>query len=111
MVNSVIDLPALTQLQELMGDDFAELVQVFVQDAEKRIEQIKQAITVEDSALVADLVHGLKGSAMNLSATQLSKWCGQLEQQSRVGDLSQAERLMPLIELEYQQAKQALLSL
>lgn len=113
MVEQVVDQASILFLQEIMGDEFAELIQVFVQDAEYRIEQIRQKIIIgeTEAQAISDLAHGLKGSAINLAAANLTEYCRQLEQQARAGNLLDAEQLVEQINQEYQQVKTYLLSL
>lgn len=92
-------------LQEIMADEFAELIDVFILDAERRIASIKQLISQQQAIDVSSLAHGLKGSAMNLSAANLVGLCKQLEEQARKEDLSQAMQLIAAIEQEYSNVK------
>lgn len=107
MVEQVVDTSNILFLQEIMGDEFAELIQVFVRDAESRIEQMKQKITIgeTEARAISDLAHGLKGSAMNLSAVALTECCKHLEMQAKQGDLENAKQLITEIEQEYQKVK------
>lgn len=102
MVNEVpVDRANIEFLQEIMAGEFAELVDVFIQDAEKRINKIKQFIPQQQAIEVSSLAHGLKGSAMNLSAAHLVELCKQLEEQAKQENLSQAIQLITAIEQEY----------
>lgn len=84
------DITVIQQLQDLMGDDFALLVETFINDSSKRLTTINEAIAVNDAELVRTTAHGLKGSALNLSATRLSEYASKLEAMGKLGDLSGA---------------------
>lgn len=109
--HALVDADNIAMLQEMMGDEFADLIAVFIEDAEMRIAQIKQLSELGEAREVSDLAHGLKGSAMNLSAQRLAYYSRQLEVQCREGQLGQVGRLIEQTEQAYQQFKSYLLSL
>ncbi|WP_284324514.1 Hpt domain-containing protein [Cypionkella aquatica] len=68
---------------EIGNDDFAEVVAMFLEEADEVIGRI--AKTREAKALEADL-HFLKGAALNLGFAQLANLCQDGERRAASGD-------------------------
>lgn len=82
-----IDMAMMTQLQELLGERFGELIERFIQDGERRINLLRSAVLQSDFDpaqpdfdVVHAEAHGLKGSSRNIGANGLGMLCDQLEQ-------------------------------
>ena len=94
-----LDLEALSALQDIMEDEYPLLLDTFLEDSRKRLEQLHQACNAADLGAVA---HSFKGSSSNMGARRLAELCRQLEmlaaQLSRVG----VEELISQIDLEYE---------
>jgi HPt (histidine-containing phosphotransfer) domain-containing protein len=70
------------------GDDrdfYKELLQMFVDDAQHRLEQLASAIQAEDSAAITSLAHSIKGAAANLSANAVRDLAYSIEMRGRAG--------------------------
>ena len=96
-----VDQGTITQLKELMGEDFNLLVQTFVNDSSTKIEVMNNAVESGDAELLRTSAHGLKGSALNLSAAKLTELCMQLEDMGKANQLSGAKELLVAVEAEY----------
>ncbi|MEQ6202918.1 Hpt domain-containing protein [Sulfitobacter sp. HNIBRBA2951] len=101
----MIDWPRITNLRDEVGEeDFAEVVEIFIEEVSEMVERLRDAPQVE--TLGADL-HALKGSAMNLGFTTFSDLC-------QTGETAAAEgradsiALAPILD-SYDESKQALL--
>lgn len=70
---------------EIGSDDFAEVVAMFLEEADEVIGRI--AKTVGAKALEADL-HFLKGAALNLGFAQFAAFCQDAERRAAGGDTS-----------------------
>lgn len=99
MMNQHVDESAIGELRDIMGDDFGLLVDTFVNDSAKRIDDIQAAIAEGDAVRLRAVAHGFKGSALNISARQLTEYCKQLEYMGRDDNLADADTV-------FQQAKQ-----
>lgn len=70
------------------GDDrdfYRELLQMFVDDAPLRIEELMAAIDAHDATRICSVAHGMKGAAANLSANAVRDCAHQLETLARQG--------------------------
>lgn len=88
---NTFDSAVIEQLQALMGDDFALLVDTFVSDSNKRLALIYEAVAKHDAELLRTTAHGLKGSALNLSAKVLSELASELEAMGKANALAEAK--------------------
>jgi two-component system sensor histidine kinase/response regulator len=86
---AILDPETLAALQELGGEDdpglLEELVELFVDDASRRVESILVALDRGDVETVARAAHALKSAAANLGAFTFSHACRDLEARARQG--------------------------
>ena len=108
---SHFDIEALTMLEEIMEDEFSELVQVYIDDSDPRIAALQKAFEDQDTMQLRELSHSFKGASGNLSALPLAELCFKIEERSRDGVLEGSEDLIKQVEREYQAVKSILLSL
>ena len=80
-----VDPDVLDALRDLMGGDasgradFAQLIGVFLGDAEKRVGALQQAVDDINTVQIIAVSHSLGGSCGNVGAHQLAKIAAQLE--------------------------------
>lgn len=74
-------------LRELGGEDepelLAELIQIFLQDAPQRIQDITEGLAHADLARIERGAHTLKSSSANIGALGLSELCRQIVECAR----------------------------
>lgn len=102
---SSVDMKALEELREIMGEDFNQLISVFISDSLKRLSDLDTAIKNNDAAEVRAVAHSFKGSALNLSAVALTELCKELETMGREQQLAGAAALLVKIEDEFAQVR------
>lgn len=93
-----LDLSTLTALRELMGSDYALLVDTFMTDAEQRLQWMQRCYGAADWAALAACAHSFKGSCGNMGALALQEHCRQLEEAARAGDSARLAALLPTLE-------------
>ena len=101
MADAMIDESALDELRQIMGDDFSLLVDTFVSDSQRRIDDMQQALVARSSDILRGAAHGLKGSAMNFAATRLTQLCQQLEHCGRYQQLDDAPAILKKVQVEF----------
>ncbi len=89
--SSVIDSLALTALQEAMGEDFDELVLIFIESTEDILDNLLRAYNQRDVVSFTLEAHSLKSSSANLGGFALSKMSAELEMAGRLGQLPESE--------------------
>ena len=80
LVNLPIDWERLHQLSENNPEFELELLQIFVEDIQPRLEVIKIAITAHDFGQIAREAHQIKGASANVGATTMHLAAEKLEQ-------------------------------
>ena len=98
----------IKSLKTTMGDEFGNLIKIFLEDAEDILNEIEGAISAENAELLAQRAHALKGSSANLGATGLSEICYKLEQTGKSGTVENADLLFESAKNEFQRVKDAL---
>lgn len=103
-----VDYSVLSVLQEIMEDEYLTLLNVFLDDSEHRINQLRLvlqgraegngAFDLQELSLMA---HSFKGSSSNMGALRLADLCRELEERSRREEISSLEDLLVSIDLEY----------
>jgi len=85
---ATLDNSIILSLKDIMGEDFALLVNTYMTDARERLSALEQALTVSDFRKLQTIAHSFKGSSSNLGARHLSLLCGELESHAAAGDLA-----------------------
>ena len=84
---TVLDADVVRDLLEVMGDEFTDLVRVYLEDTPKSIALLeKAAATADNQGLIAP-AHSLKSTSANLGALSLAELAKRLEHGARAGDL------------------------
>lgn len=96
-----IDTAMTAQLKDLLGDRFGELVDRFIQDGERRMGLLRQAVAAQDFVVVHAEAHGLKGSSRNIGANTLGTYCGELEQVGKEHRAAAMPTLLAAVEQEF----------
>jgi len=85
------------QLSQLAGEDAdfeAELLSIFLQDAENSLNKIGDAIATQNTLAVEEAAHSLKGASANVGAKALANTAAQLENLARSGQLTNTKALL-----------------
>ncbi|WP_019530399.1 Hpt domain-containing protein [Dasania marina] len=101
MVLEHIDMEALAALREVMGAEFAHLVETFINDSDTRINSIKETVNAADAEAIRRAAHSLKGSASNMGAVNLTDLCRRLEALAGEAELADSQSLLAQITAEY----------
>ncbi|WP_396587200.1 Hpt domain-containing protein [Bermanella sp. R86510] len=106
-----IDHQQMEDLKEIMEDDFQNLIETFLDDADSKLTELQSALNNNDSAQVGALAHSLKGSSSNICAHPLSEVCAQLEKLGKAGDMESAKTVLNNVEAELSAVREALMAL
>lgn len=98
-----LDYDTLNTLKQVMEDDFALLIDTFVQDSTDRIDTLRNVITGVDSDLIRRAAHSFKGSSSNIGALQLAALCFELEKKALGNNLEDLLSDLEAIEHEFAQ--------
>ncbi len=103
-----LDSATLIDLEDIMGDELATLVDAYLRDGETRMRNLREAATRGDSVEVGKLAHSLKSSSANLGAMPLSQRARQVEEAARSGTLANPADSVAALEKLYANAAAAL---
>lgn len=94
--------PCVTLFESLGGDEatYAELLDVFLEDAPPRVTAIRRAVAAGDLLTLAHEAHSYKGAAAVLEAADVARDAQQLEQLARAGRLDGATEIADRLVLE-----------
>ena len=95
--NTHLDLDAINELKQVMGDEYSLLIDTFANDSIIRLEAISEAIQSQDSDSIRRAAHSFKGSASNMGALLLAKLCRNLEELGYSGQVDGAQTLFEQI--------------
>ncbi|HEX7642522.1 MAG TPA: response regulator [Burkholderiaceae bacterium] len=91
----------LDGMQEVFGNDFAELANLFQTDSAKRLAAMLRAAQASDRAELLRLTHALSGSASSMGAGTLAALCKKFEVQLKAGIMDDLEAKIGAIEADY----------
>jgi HPt (histidine-containing phosphotransfer) domain-containing protein len=97
---SRIDVRAIRELREFMGDEFSALIHAFAMDSQAQIDAIDAALAAADGERVRRYAHSMRGACVNLGAHDLADLCERLEASGRAGDCGRAGTLMASLKRE-----------
>jgi signal transduction histidine kinase/DNA-binding response OmpR family regulator/HPt (histidine-containing phosphotransfer) domain-containing protein len=77
-----VDPAVLDELREVMGEEIRELIDAYLDDTARRLDELDQAIDRDPEVLV-QVAHTLKGSSANVGARRFSERCSEMHQRAR----------------------------
>jgi HPt (histidine-containing phosphotransfer) domain-containing protein len=96
-----IDEALITELRDIMADDFGLLLSTFMNDSKATLVQIRQALEGSDLTAFSKACHSLKGSAGNIGVVRLAELCRQGEINAKPSNLEEVTGLLTAIEAEF----------
>ncbi len=94
-----LDMSAFEELKQMSGADFIdELVDTFLEDAPKLVEEMKSSLQSKDSEAFRRAAHSLKSNSATFGATRLSVLAKEMEMLGKENNLGEAERHMGPLE-------------
>ncbi len=89
-------------------DILVELIDIYLQDSVKYLDKIIEAANSGELDLLKRSIHSLKGSSGNIGARFFAARCDELENSLKQGDIKSAKKLLPQVEIEYNQVRTVL---
>jgi len=80
-----LDASIIRDLLDTMGDEFGDLVRVYLEDAPQRLRELELAAAAHDASGQISPAHTLKSSSANIGATVLSDFARRIEHSARSG--------------------------
>jgi HPt (histidine-containing phosphotransfer) domain-containing protein len=77
-----MDFKALAENLGLEQDEYAELVELFVETGKPQIIELRQAVREQDGESIRKIAHSLKGASGNMGLMEISQEARKIEEQS-----------------------------
>ena len=106
--SAILDDEVVSELQDVMGQDFQMLVDSFHRDGAQRLAALQSAYASGDQETLRRQAHSFKGSSGNLGAVRVFELCMRLESLAREGELGQVAELLTRRRDAFDQACDAL---
>jgi HPt (histidine-containing phosphotransfer) domain-containing protein len=98
----VIDKTTFEELKEMSGEDFInELIDTFLEDAPKLIEEINAALHTNDADTFRRAAHSMKSNAATFGASQLAALAKELEMLGKENRLKETGDRLRVLEEAY----------
>ena len=81
-----VDEAANRQMRDLMGEDFADLLETYLSGGEAYVAQILQGFEAQDFAALENAAHPLKSSSRNLGAVRVASLAQNIEHYAKAQD-------------------------
>lgn len=102
----IINHEQFEDMRDLLEEDFADLIQVYLADSRQRISTLRVAQQKQDNTNGFEIAHALKGASANLGATQVMTLSSQLQEHCREQSISEQADLIENIAVALQRAEQ-----
>lgn len=102
----IINDEQFDDMRDLLEEDFVDLIQVYLNDSQQRITDLRSAQQKDDNANGYEIAHALKGASANLGATQLMHLSGQLQEACRERLIGEQAQLIEAVAVALQQVEQ-----
>ncbi len=102
----IINHEQFEDMRDLLEEDFADLIQVYLADSRQRISTLRVAQQEQDNTNGFEIAHALKGASANLGATQVMTLSSQLQERCREQLISKQADLIENIAVALQRAEQ-----
>ncbi|MEN6670670.1 Hpt domain-containing protein [Psychrobacter sp. B38] len=102
----IINHEQFEEMRDLLEEDFADLIQVYITDSHERVAALRVAQQKNDNANGFESAHALKGASANLGTTQLVKLCRELQERCRERLIGEQAELIEAIAAALQRAEQ-----
>lgn len=106
-----IDLSVLDGLREVLGDELAQIVGLFLSQLDGQLQALGAAVEARDAFALAAQAHSLKGSSGNLGLRGIATLAAALEQAGRREDFDGVDQTLALLERVSAATRQALAEL
>ncbi len=109
--DGVIDIEAIRARVQGSSELLVELIDLFLEQCDRLLSDLRQAVARSDVAGVAEAAHALKGSVSNFSAAPATEAARRLEMLARDGDTATLESALTGLEQEIARLRPVLVAL
>jgi len=102
---NAVDISVIDTLKGLMKDRFSFLIDTFINKTATQIEDLKSAVSNNDTDTIISITHAMKGSSGSVGAVTVHKLSKTYEDNARSGEFDGADNWPDLLEAEYNRYK------
>lgn len=106
-----LDHALLQELKMLMEDDFGALLEAYLEDSQRQIQDVSDAWEAGDLERLRRGAHSLKGASANIGAAALAALCSHLEELAGGGDAPPLAPLLQRVRAELRDVRDAVAAL
>ncbi|WP_320821403.1 Hpt domain-containing protein [Thalassolituus sp.] len=106
-----LDIEAIKTLQDIMEDEFDDLIDIYIRDADERIMAIRALYESQDAVALRMATHSFKGASSNVCALGLATIAQIIENAAHTGQLEGLQASIELLENTYKEVRHDLLAL
>ncbi len=107
-MKSKLKADILDLLKKSLGDDYEDFIQVFIKDTTQLISTIDDAVESNNSLVLSDSAHKLKGSMATLGAVRMSELSCKLENINKDLNRQQLNQIVVQLKIEFDEVKEAI---
>ena len=100
-IEPAVNASVFDEVREVMGDDFNELLSAYVSSMNDILQKLPQSCHDSDLQEAQRMAHSMKSASANIGAERLSTMARQLENQTRKGNLEQAQSQLAELDSEF----------
>lgn len=109
MTDQHLDSVVLANLQEVMEDQYPDLLAAFLLDSRERLQALHAALELGDAEGMRRAAHSFKGSCSNLGAIRLTVLCEELEVLAQRRQLAGMQAMLEGVEREFEEVRERFL--
>lgn len=94
------DIDNVARDMMLEPEELREILGIFLLETNQILTQCEQEYAAKNSAALAKLFHGLKGTALNLRLAYVGDLAAQLEQETKAGQMTNVGASLPQMKKE-----------
>lgn len=110
-----IDYSIINELKGLCedsdGSGMANLIQIFIQETEIRINELDTFLAKKDSKKVSNLTHAIKSGCASMGISHMAHIAGSMEHLSKTSNFNNLDDLFQLLKEEFAKVKLELINI
>ena len=105
---NIFDLKATLEFLDGDHNILKKIIAAFLNDCNKLFPELQNGIAENDAKTIERTAHTIKGGALNFGAKKLAETARSLENIGESKDLTEAKEILPQLEKEFAEFKQAI---
>jgi len=105
-----VDRRLLEELKLVMQDDYAMILEAYLEDSERQLREMLHARQAGDVSRLCEIAHSLKGASRNVGALGVAGFCEDLEQRAERGPTSAIREALALLRKELREVREIFLA-